>query len=108
MRMSYTILVRRSCNFNRLRGRYARSGAGPSGSRNAQPQQTSNSANKKKQDKTKAAQAGKQKAAARKAVTGRDHQGNHDSLTKPTKKGAKGDKHMNGVKQSGAAGSSNN
>lgn len=73
-----------------------------------QPQQTSNQANKKKQDKIKAAQAGKQKAAARKAVTGRDHQGNHDSLTKPTKKGAKGDKHMNGVKQSGAAGSSNN
>ena len=73
-----------------------------------QPQQTSNPSNKKKQDKIKAAQAGKQKAAARKAVTGRDHQGNHDSLTKPTKKGAKGDKHMNGVKQSGAAGSSNN
>jgi|SRR5450631_3715328 hypothetical protein len=58
----------------------------------------------KKQDKIKAAQAGKAKAAARKQVTGRDHQGNHDSLTKPNKSGAKGDRHANGIKQAGAAG----
>jgi hypothetical protein len=58
----------------------------------------------KKQDKVKAAQAGKAKAAARKQVTGRDHQGNHDSLTKPNKSGAKGDRHANGIKQAGAAG----
>ena len=57
-----------------------------------------------KQDKIKAAQAGKAKAAARKQLTGRDHQGNHDSLTKPNKSGAKGDKHAKGIKQSGAAG----
>ena len=58
----------------------------------------------KKQDKIKAAQAGKAKAAARKQVTGRDHQGNHDSMTKPNKSGAKGDRHANGIKQAGAAG----
>ncbi|CCE04717.1 exported hypothetical protein [Bradyrhizobium sp. STM 3843] len=57
-----------------------------------------------KQDKIKAAQAGKAKAAARKQLTGRDHQGNHDSLTKPNKSGAKGDRHAKGVKQAGAAG----
>jgi Ni/Co efflux regulator RcnB len=57
-----------------------------------------------KQDKIKAAQAGKAKAAARKQITGRDHQGNHDSLTKPNKSGAKGDKHAKGIKQAGAAG----
>lgn len=57
-----------------------------------------------KQDKIKAAQAGKAKAAARKQVTGRDHQGNHDSLTKPNKSGPKGDKHAKGIKQAGAAG----
>jgi hypothetical protein len=57
-----------------------------------------------KQDKIKAAQAGKAKAAARKQVTGRDHQGNHDSLTKPNKSGPKGDRHANGIKQAGAAG----
>jgi Ni/Co efflux regulator RcnB len=57
-----------------------------------------------KQDKIKAAQAGKAKAAARKQLTGRDHQGNHDSLTKPNKSGAKGDKHAKGIKQAGAAG----
>jgi len=61
-------------------------------------------AGNKKQDKVKAAQAGKAKAAARKQVTGRDHQGNHDSLTKPNKSGAKGDRHANGIKQAGAAG----
>jgi hypothetical protein len=57
-----------------------------------------------KQDKIKAAQAGKAKAAARKQLTGRDHQGNHDSLTKSNKSGAKGDRHAKGVKQAGAAG----
>jgi hypothetical protein len=57
-----------------------------------------------KQDKVKAAQAGKAKATARKQVTGRDHQGNHDSLTKPNKSGPKGDRHANGIKQAGAAG----
>ena len=36
----------------------------------------SEAAGSKKQDKIKAAQAGKAKAAARKQVTGRDHQGN--------------------------------
>jgi len=61
-------------------------------------------AGNKKQDKIKAAQAGKAKAAARKQVTGRDHQGNHDSLTKPNKSGSKGDRHANGIKQAGAAG----
>ena len=61
-------------------------------------------AGKKKQDKIKAAQAGNAKAAARKQVTGRDHQGNHDSLTKPNKSGPKGDRHANGIKQAGAAG----
>jgi hypothetical protein len=61
-------------------------------------------AGNKKQDKIKAAQAGKAKAAARKQVTGRDHQGNHDSLTKSNKSGAKGDRHANGIKQAGAAG----
>jgi len=61
-------------------------------------------AGKSKQDKIKAAQAGKAKAAARKQVTGRDHQGNHDSLTKPNKSGPKGDRHAKGVKQAGAAG----
>jgi hypothetical protein len=70
------------------------------------PQKTSNSDNKKKQEKKKAAVDGKKKAAARKELTGRDHQGNHDSLTKKSVKGAKGDKHMKGVTQSGAAGSS--
>ena len=68
-------------------------------------QETSGSINKKKQEKKKAAAEGKKKAAARKEITGRDHQGNHDSLTKKNAKGAKGDRHMNGVTQSGAAGS---
>jgi hypothetical protein len=69
------------------------------------PQKTSNSANRAKQEKKNAAAEAKKKADARKELTGRDHQGNHDSLTKQTKKGAKGDKHMNGVKQAGRAGS---
>jgi hypothetical protein len=71
------------------------------------PQKTSNSAavSAKKQGKIKAAKEGKAKAAARKRLTGRDHQGNHDSLTKPNKSGAKGDKHAEGIKQAGAAGS---
>ncbi|MGA7803507.1 hypothetical protein [Bradyrhizobium sp.] len=68
-------------------------------------QETSGSINKKKQEKKKAAAEGKKKAAARKEITGRDHQGNHDSLTKKNANGAKGDRHMNGVTQSGAAGS---
>src|SRR5712664_3778266 len=69
------------------------------------PQKTSNSAavSAKKQGKIKAAKEGKAKAAARKQLTGRDHQGNHDSLTKPNKSGAKGDKHAKGIKQADAA-----
>jgi hypothetical protein len=77
----------------------------PVGHAMPKPQETSGSTNKKKQDKKKAAAEGKKKAAARKEITGRDHQGNHDSLTKKNAKGAKGDRHMNGVTQSGAAGS---
>lgn len=47
---------------------------------------------------------GKQKAADRKKLTGRDHQGNHDSRTKPNVRGgAKGDRHDNGVRQAGKA-----
>jgi hypothetical protein len=57
-----------------------------------------------KQAKIKAAQAGKAKAAARKQGTGGDHQGNHDSLTKPNKSGPKGDKQAKGIEQAGAAG----
>ena len=63
------------------------------------------SATKSKQDKIKASQAGKQKAKERKELTGRDHQGNHDSLTKTGPSGgSKSDKHANGVRQNGAAG----
>src|SRR5262249_42624454 len=58
--------------------------------------------NNKKQAKVKAAQEGKKKAKARKELTGRDHQGNHDSLTKRGKRGgAKGDRHDNGIRQAG-------
>jgi hypothetical protein len=60
----------------------------------------------KKQAKINAAQEGRGKAKKRKEVTGRDHQGNHDSLTKPpVRGGTKGDRHDNGTKQNGKAGS---
>jgi hypothetical protein len=48
---------------------------------------------------------GKAKAADRKELTGRDHQGNHDSNTKNVVRGgAKGDRHDHGTTQSGKAG----
>lgn len=48
---------------------------------------------------------GREKAAARKELTGRYRQGNHDSQTKPTVRGGpKGDRHDNGVRQGGHAG----
>ncbi|TCV95848.1 hypothetical protein EC912_102193 [Luteibacter rhizovicinus] len=48
---------------------------------------------------------GKEKSAARKEVTGRYRQGNHDSLTKPNVRGgAKGDRHDHGRRQNGSAG----
>lgn len=50
----------------------------------------------------------KKKAKARKQLTGRNRQGNHDSNTKPNKKGPKGDKHAKGVRQSGSAGRKKN
>jgi hypothetical protein len=72
------------------------------------PQRTSKSSIEaaKTQAQKKASKDGKQKAQERKELTGRNHQGNHDSLTKPNKSGAKGDKHAHGIKQAGAAGSS--
>ena len=72
------------------------------------PQKTSNSSviSAKNQAQKKASKDGKQKAKERQELTGRDRQGNHDSLTKPNKSGAKGEKHANGVRQAGAAGSS--
>lgn len=72
------------------------------------PQKTSKSStiSAKNQAQKKAIKDGKQKAEERKETTGRDHQGNHDSLTKLNKSGAKGDKHANGIRQAGAAGSS--
>ena len=69
------------------------------------PQKTSNPDNRKKQEKEKAAKAAREKAEARKKLTGRDHQGNHDSLTKPgVRGGPSGDRHDNGTRQSGTAG----
>jgi hypothetical protein len=48
---------------------------------------------------------GKEDGKARKAQTGRDHQGNHDSKTKKEIRGGpKGDKHAHGVNQAGRAG----
>jgi hypothetical protein len=76
---------------------------------NKQPQKTSNSAKvtAKKQEKKAAIAQGKKDAKARKQLTGRDHQGNHDSLTKSNVRGGpKGDRHDNGVKQAGNAGGS--
>jgi hypothetical protein len=74
----------------------------------AMPKQQKTSASsivsKKNQEKKKAAKQGKIAAKARKEITGRDHQGNHDSLTKPEKSGPKGDKHAKGIRQAGAAG----
>ena len=71
------------------------------------PQKTSNPDNRKKQEKNKAAQEGREKAKARQELTGRDHQGNHDSLTKSgIRGGAKGDRHDKGTTQNGKAGSS--
>ena len=71
------------------------------------PQATSKSSveSAKNQAKKKASRDGAEKGKARKELTGRDHQGNHDSLTKANKSGAKGDKHAKGIKQAGAAGS---
>jgi hypothetical protein len=71
------------------------------------PQATSKSSVKsaKNQAKKLASKEGAQKGKARKELTGRDHQGNHDSLTKANKSGAKGDKHDKGIRQAGAAGS---
>lgn len=55
--------------------------------------------------KSALAAEGREKAAERKALTGRDHQGNHDSLTKPEVRGGpKGDRHDNGRRQNGSAG----
>jgi hypothetical protein len=53
---------------------------------------------------SEAAKSGKAKAAARNQATGRNHQEHHDSLPKPNKSGAKGDRHTNGIKQAGVAG----
>ena len=53
----------------------------------------------------KAAVEASRKAKDRKEATGRDHQGNHDSLTKAGPSGgSKGDRHDHGVQQAGAAG----
>lgn len=55
--------------------------------------------------KSALAAEGREKATARKALTGRDHQGNHDSLTKPEVRGGpKGDRHDHGRRQNGSAG----
>lgn len=55
--------------------------------------------------KSALAAQGAQKASDRKELTGRNRQGNHDSLTKPTVRGgAKGDRHDNGRRQNGSAG----
>ncbi|MDC8746620.1 hypothetical protein NY751_11145 [Xanthomonas campestris] len=55
--------------------------------------------------KSALAAEGREKAAERKALTGRDHQGNHDSRTKPEVRGGpKGDRHDNGRRQNGSAG----
>ena len=56
----------------------------------------------KKQAKKKGIADGKQKGKARKELTGRDHQGNHDSKTKQPKKN---DRHQHGIEQAGTAGS---
>lgn len=58
----------------------------------------------KKQQKTKASAAGAKAGQQRKSITGRVRQGNHDSLVKPEKSGAKGDRHANGIRQAGTAG----
>src|SRR5882672_10800053 len=57
--------------------------------------------------KAAASTIGAQKGADRKALTGRDHQGNHDRLTKSIvgTGGAKGDRHMSGINKAGTAGS---
>ena len=67
------------------------------------PQKTSNPKNRKKQEKQKDSAAGKEKAKNRKELTGRDHQGNHDSNTKETKR--HDDRHDHGIKVAGRAGS---
>lgn len=59
----------------------------------------------KKEQKSAVRAEKHEKAKARKELTGRDHQGNHDSLTKKeVRGGAKGDRHANGVRQAGRAG----
>lgn len=61
----------------------------------------------KAQAKLKAAKDGSAKAGARKELTGRTRQGNHDSRTKKEiSGGAKGEKHAKGVRQAGRAGKS--
>ena len=72
------------------------------------PQKTSKSSkdHEKKQTKKEAIADGKVKSEVRKDKTGRRRQGNHDSLTKPAVRGGyKGDKHDNGRRQAGSAGS---
>ncbi len=71
------------------------------------PQKTSKSSKEsaKNQAKKKAIADGTSNAKARKILTGRDHQGNHDSLTKAgVRGGPKGDRHDNGTRQNGKAG----
>lgn len=69
------------------------------------PQATSTSSKNaaKKQAKKKAVADGKKKSESRKDLTGRRNQGNHDSLTKQTKR--HDDRHDHGIKLAGAAGS---
>jgi hypothetical protein len=68
------------------------------------PQKTStssvNAAKKQKRKKDRAEAIGA--AKNRKNLTGRDHQGNHDSATKQTKR--HDDRHDHGVKVAGRAG----
>ena len=68
------------------------------------PQKTSKSSKQsaKNQAKNKGIADGKKKSDARKALTGRDHQGNHDSRTKQTKR--HDDRHDHGIKVAGRAG----
>jgi hypothetical protein len=60
------------------------------------------------QAKQKASIAGAKNAAARKELTQRSNQGNHDSATKSGPAGGpKGDRHDNGIRAAGRAGSNN-
>jgi hypothetical protein len=56
------------------------------------------------EQKSAARARGREKAQDRKALTGRFHQGNHDSNTKQDKRNGKSDTHGNGQKQAGKAG----